>query len=82
MGMDLVNLLIRLLLSPRVFAPVVFPGLLTALIVLLIIIWAERKIAARIQMRVGPLYVTRHFGGVLQMLADGTRYMFQEFIIP
>jgi len=82
MGIDLVNLLIRLLLSPRVFAPVVFPGLLTALIVLLIIIWAERKIAARIQMRVGPLYVTRHFGGVLQMLADGTRYMFQEFIIP
>lgn len=73
---------VRLLLSPQVFAPVIFPGLLTALVVLLTVIWAERKIAARVQMRVGPLYVTRHFGGVLQMLADGIRYMFQEFIIP
>ncbi|QOJ79320.1 NADH-quinone oxidoreductase subunit NuoH [Infirmifilum lucidum] len=73
---------LRLLLSPQVFAPVVFPGLATALVVLLTVIWAERKIAARVQMRVGPLYVTRRLGGVLQMLADGTRYMFQEFIIP
>lgn len=80
--MELLEWLLKLLLSPQVFAPVVFPGLITALIVLLTIIWAERKIAARVQMRVGPLYVTRRFGGVLQMLADGTRYMFQEFIIP
>lgn len=74
--------ILRLLLSPQVFGPVIFPGLLTALLVLLTIIWAERKIAARVQMRVGPLYVTRRLGGVLQMLADATRYMFQEFIIP
>lgn len=80
--MGLVEWIVRLVLSPGVFAPVIFPGLLTALAVLLIVIWAERKIAARVQMRVGPLYVTRHFGGVLQMLADGTRYMFQEFIVP
>jgi NADH-quinone oxidoreductase subunit H len=80
--MDIIGFIVKLFLSPQVFAPIVFPGLLTALVVLLIIIWAERKIAARIQMRVGPLYVTRHLGGVLQMLADGTRYMFQEFIVP
>lgn len=80
--MGLLEWVLELLLSPQVFAPVVFPGLVTALVVLLTIIWAERKIAARVQMRVGPLYVTRRFGGVLQMLADGTRYMFQEFIIP
>ncbi|MEZ0345878.1 MAG: NADH-quinone oxidoreductase subunit NuoH [Infirmifilum sp.] len=79
---ELLGRIIRLLLSPQIFAPIVFPGLLTALTVLLIIIWAERKIAARVQMRVGPLNVTRRLGGVLQMLADGTRYMFQEFIVP
>lgn len=82
MGMGALEWLISLLLSPQVFAPLIFPGLATALVVLLTVIWAERKIAARVQMRVGPLYVTRRFGGVLQMLADGTRYMFQEFIIP
>lgn len=81
-GSDLLLWLVKFVLSPQVFAPLIFPGLLTALIVLLIIIWAERKIAARVQMRVGPLYVTKRLGGVLQMLADGTRYMFQEFIIP
>jgi len=79
---DVLSWFLRLLLSPQVFAPLIFPGLLTALVVLLTVIWAERKIAARVQMRVGPLYVTRRLGGVLQMLADGTRYMFQEFIIP
>jgi len=78
----IITWLLKIVLSPQVFAPIVFPGLLTALMVLLIIIWAERKIAARVQMRVGPLYVTRRLGGVLQMLADGARYMFQEFIIP
>jgi len=65
-----------------VAAPLVYPGLAAFMVVALFIIWAERKIAARVQMRVGPLYVSRRLGGALQVLADGVRIAFQEIIIP
>jgi len=65
-----------------VAAPLVYPGLLTFTAVALFVIWAERKIAARVQMRVGPLYVSRRLGGALQLLADGVRFAFQEIIVP
>ncbi len=80
--MGLVSSLVRLVLSPQFFGPIVFPGLVTVLAVLLSIIWVERKIAARVQMRVGPLYILRPLGGAIQMLADGLRFFFQEFIVP
>ena len=59
-----------------------FPGLLSALTTIMIIIWLERKIAARVQMRVGPYYVAPKLGGALQLLADGLRFFFQEVIVP
>ena len=65
-----------------VAAPLLYPGLATFMAVALFIIWAERKITARVQMRVGPLYVSRRLGGALQLLADGVRIAFQEIIIP
>ena len=65
-----------------VLAPLVYPGLLTLLPIALFVIWAERKMAARVQMRVGPLYVSRRLGGALQLLADGIRIAFQEVIVP
>ncbi len=80
--MDVVGEILEIVFSPQFFGPVVFPGLVTVLLVLLTIIWVERKIAARVQMRVGPLYVLKPLGGAIQMLADGLRFFFQEFIIP
>ena len=65
-----------------VAAPLLYPGLAAFMAVALFIIWAERKITARVQMRVGPLYVSRRLGGALQLLADGVRIAFQEIIIP
>jgi NADH-quinone oxidoreductase subunit H len=65
-----------------VLAPLVYPGLGAFAAVALFIIWAERKIAAKVQMRVGPLYVARRLGGALQLLADGIRITFQEIIVP
>jgi len=59
-----------------------FPGLFSALTTVMIIIWLERKIAARVQMRVGPYYVMPKLGGALQLLADGLRFFFQEVIVP
>lgn len=78
--MEFVNLILSILLHPSIFIPLIFPGFITILVVIILLIWAERKIAAKIQMRIGPLYVTRRFGGVLQLLADLLRYMFAEVI--
>ena len=58
------------------------PGFVAVLVLVILIIWAERKIAGLVQLRYGPLYVSRRFGGVLQLVADLIRYTFQEFIIP
>lgn len=56
----------------------------------LILIWAERKVAARIQMRVGPMMTgPRKFaefsmwtGGLLQTAADAIKLLLKELIIP
>ncbi len=69
-------------ISPAFFIPIVFPGLLTILVVLLGLIWIERKLTAKVQMRYGPLYILKQLGGAVQMVADLTKYLFSEFIIP
>ncbi len=78
---DAVPLLERVL-TPAVLAPLLYPGLATALVTVLLVIWLERKIAARVQMRVGPYYVAPRVHGALQLVADGMRFFFQEVIVP
>lgn len=79
---DLVFFILSILLYPPIFIPLIFPGLITILVIVIFLIWFERKVAAKVQMRIGPLYVSRKFGGVLQLLADLLRYLFAEVIIP
>ncbi len=74
--------ILGLLLSPWVFVPLIYPGLVSAFAVLLFIIWFERKLAAKVQRRFGPYYVLRHLGGATQLVADLIRYLFAEPIIP
>ncbi len=60
-----------------------FVLVLVALVfILLTAIWAERKMAARVQMRYGPYHISPRLGGWLQLVADGLRFTFQELIIP
>nr|YP_010729125.1 NADH dehydrogenase subunit A [Trimezia steyermarkii]WEA82104.1 NADH dehydrogenase subunit A [Trimezia steyermarkii] len=46
----------------------------------LIIVWLERKISAAIQQRIGPEYAGPL--GILQALADGTKLLFKEDLLP
>ncbi len=74
------NLIVALLFWKPFFAVLFAPGLVCILIAILPIIWFERKVTARVQWRYGPLEVSREIGGLIQPMADGMRYFFQEVI--
>nr|YP_010469762.1 NADH dehydrogenase subunit A [Salicornia fruticosa]UVF33900.1 NADH dehydrogenase subunit A [Salicornia fruticosa] len=60
-----------------------FPILILVLgiiIGVLVIVWLEREISASIQQRIGPEYAGPL--GILQALADGTKLLFKENLIP
>nr|YP_010709134.1 NADH-plastoquinone oxidoreductase subunit 1 [Hylotelephium spectabile]QHH22631.1 NADH-plastoquinone oxidoreductase subunit 1 [Hylotelephium ewersii]WCR51304.1 NADH-plastoquinone oxidoreductase subunit 1 [Hylotelephium spectabile] len=46
----------------------------------LVIVWLEREIAAGLQQRIGPEYAGSF--GILQALADGTKLLFKENLLP
>ncbi|AKG92308.1 NADH:ubiquinone oxidoreductase subunit 1 {chain H} [Geoglobus ahangari] len=75
------NVLVAFLLWKPIFHVLILPGMIGLTLVLLFIIYFERKITARVQWRVGPKEVSRRTGGVIQALADGMRYFFQEVIV-
>ncbi len=74
--------IIELIFWPPIYQFIIIPGLVAALIVVISIIWFERKTAARVQMRYGPWEVSPRLAGYLQLFADLIRYSFQEVIIP
>ncbi|MGC9072143.1 MAG: NADH-quinone oxidoreductase subunit NuoH [Acidilobus sp.] len=76
------GLLHYIIFYPPVYQYVIIPGFLAALIVVIFVIWFERKAAARVQMRYGPLEISPRTGGATQLIADLVRYMLQEIIIP
>uniref|UniRef100_A0A7M3UYJ8 NAD(P)H-quinone oxidoreductase subunit 1, chloroplastic n=1 Tax=Helianthemum songaricum TaxID=1085673 RepID=A0A7M3UYJ8_9ROSI len=60
-----------------------FPILILVLgitIGVLVIVWLEREISAGIQQRIGPEYAGPL--GILQALADGTKLLFKENLLP
>ncbi|MFB6491102.1 MAG: NADH-quinone oxidoreductase subunit H [Thermoproteus sp. AZ2] len=63
-------------------AAVFFPGLITMGLYLILAVWAERKLAAKVQWRYGPLYVSEKLGGVLQTVADLLKLAFSELVVP
>nr|YP_010035335.1 NADH dehydrogenase subunit A [Terminalia neotaliala]QKJ81619.1 NADH dehydrogenase subunit A [Terminalia neotaliala] len=58
----------------------IFTLVLGITIGVLVIVWLERKISAGIQQRIGPEYAGPL--GILQALADGTKLIFKENLLP
>ncbi len=76
-----INFIVALILWRPFFAIAIAPGLGALMLYLLWIVYFERKLTARVQWRVGPLEVCRPIRGLIQALADGIRYFFQEAIV-
>ncbi len=79
---DLLIPLLRLIFQPFIFVPLIYPGLIVVFVVLIFLLWLERKIAGKIQVRYGPLYVCKRLGGIVQLVADLLRYLFAEVLVP
>ncbi len=72
---------VDLILWKPFLALIFMPGFAGLMIVIMLMVWIERKLCARIQWRVGPREVFWYLGGLIQPLADGMRYFFQETIV-
>ncbi|KAG4123573.1 hypothetical protein ERO13_D11G334151v2 [Gossypium hirsutum] len=70
---------INLQILPQLVKRMKLADIMTILGVL-VIVWLEREISAAIQQRIGPEYAGPL--GILQALADGTKLLFKENILP
>ncbi|MEX0639430.1 MAG: NADH-quinone oxidoreductase subunit NuoH [Nitrosopumilaceae archaeon] len=73
--------LIKSLLYSDFFRIAAFPGFGFAALIAAGTIFAERKLLAKMQLRVGPFYCGK-FEGILQLMADGLKLISKEIIIP
>nr|YP_009581001.1 NADH-plastoquinone oxidoreductase subunit 1 [Beesia calthifolia]QBK48642.1 NADH-plastoquinone oxidoreductase subunit 1 [Beesia calthifolia] len=58
----------------------IFTPVLGIIIGVLVIVWLERQISAGVQQRIGPEYAGPF--GILQALADGTKLLLKEDLLP
>lgn len=78
---ELIALIIRVITSHTFITLIIFPGFIHLMLVVIFLTWYERKLIARIQLRIGPLYAGGP-GGLLQPMADGMKLIFKEVMIP
>ncbi len=73
--------IVRFLYSEPFIKAAIFPGALFSTMVGLFAVWFERKLFARVSLRIGPLHVGR-VSGLLQLVADAVKFLSKERIIP
>ncbi len=73
--------MVAFMLWKPLFALLICPGLTVGGLSLLFFPWIERKLCGRAQWRVGPHEIVWWLGGVIQLLADSLRFLFQEVIV-
>jgi NADH-quinone oxidoreductase subunit H len=73
--------IIQFLMHTDLFRAAVFPGFGFAALIAAATIFIERKLLAKMQLRVGPLYAGK-IEGIFQLLADGLKLIAKEIIVP
>ena len=72
---------IHAFLTTDIFRVMVFPGFGFAALLAASVIFVERKMMAKLQLRVGPFYCGK-VEGILQLMGDGLKLISKEIIIP
>ena len=73
--------LVKNFMQTDLFKIVAFPGFGFAALIAAGTIFVERKLLAKLQLRVGPFYCGK-VEGILQLMADGLKLISKEIIIP
>jgi len=73
--------IIQSFMETDIFRVMAFPGFGFAALLAAGTIFVERKMMAKIQLRVGPFYCGK-FEGILQLMGDGLKLISKEIIIP
>lgn len=72
---------IKAFMATDIFRVMAFPGFGFAALLAAGTIFVERKMLAKLQLRVGPFYCGK-FEGILQLMGDGLKLISKEIIIP
>jgi len=73
--------IIKAFMTTDIFRVAVFPGFGFAALLAAGTIFVERKMLAKLQLRVGPFYCGK-IEGILQLMGDGLKLISKEIIIP
>ncbi len=73
--------IIKAFMTTDIFRVIAFPGFGFAALLAAGTIFVERKMLAKLQLRVGPFYCGK-FEGILQLMGDGLKLISKEIIIP
>lgn len=73
--------IVKLLTSEEFIKAAVFPGITFVMLYALFTVWYERKLLARVALRIGPLHVGK-IAGVFQLIADAVKLLTKEVIVP